>query len=309
MATPLLIDVDMGVDDAVAVALALASPAFDVRAIVAVGGSVEADQVVVNIGRLLKALNTPTRPRVGKGLDQSGPDLVDRREMFGDDGLGQCGLPPDDALEAADFKQVYRETIEAAAGKLVIITTGPLSNLAAVLTDLPELARCVSHLFVSGGAVWTHGNVTDAAEFNFYRDPQAAALVLSSGLPITVAPLDVSRLVGLDESHVARLSASGCRTGESLAGMLRYPLEQDCEPGYGKTLIHDALACGCAIWPDLFIKTRMRLDIETQGAQAGRSIPALGGDQASRVDLLTAVNAVDFLENALESLCQDTFVV
>ncbi len=309
MATPLLIDVDMGVDDAVAVALALASPVFDVRAIVAVGGNVEADRVVINIGRLLKALNTPTLPLIGNGLDQSSPDLMDRRELFGEDGLGQCDLPPDDAIEASDFKQVYRETIEAAEGELAIITTGPLSNLAAILTDCPELVSGIKHVYISGGAVWTQGDVTDSAEFNFYRDPEAASRVLSSGLRITVAPLDVSRLVVLDESHVARLSASGCRTGEFLANMLQYPLEQDCEPGYGKTLIHDALACGCAIWPDLFIKTRMRLDIETQGAKVGRSKPVLGGDQASRVGLLTAVNAVDFLENALESLCQDTFTV
>jgi inosine-uridine nucleoside N-ribohydrolase len=169
--------------------------------------------------------------------------------------------------------------------------------------------KAVRHVYVTGGAAWTQGHAGTPAEYNFRRDPAAAAAVLSTGLPITVAPLDVAKLVVLDESHVARLAASGYRTGETLARLLRYPLEQDSEPACGKTWIHAAVAAGGLVWPNLFMKTRMRLEITTSGRDAGRCRPALGGDRSKQVDLLTAVNAADFIENLLESLNHEAFVV
>jgi pyrimidine-specific ribonucleoside hydrolase len=309
MATPLLIDADMGIDDALALSLALASNAFDIRAVVAVGGCVNVDQVVVNIGRVLKALSLSKRPMVARGLDQSGPGLVDRQAVFGTDGLGQCGLAPDEALQPIDFRAAYRQAIDEAKGQLTVVTTGPLSNIAAILAETPELARAIKHVYIAGGAVWARGNVNDAAEFNFHRDPQAAARVLSSGLPITLAPLDVSTFVSLDESHVARLAASGTRAGEILAEILQYPLGQPDAPGPGKTYIHDAVAMGGVFWSNLFMRTRMRLEVETGGIFAGRCKPSLGGDKALHINILTAVNAVDFIENVLESLCHEEFIV
>lgn len=309
MATPLLIDTDMGIDDAVAVSLALASDALDVRAIVGVGGNVEAQQVTSNIGRLLAALSPSKMPIVGRGLDQSAPNLTDRRDLFGTDGLGECDLTAGRDLQSREFQEVYRHAIQEAPGELTILATGPLTNLAALLTESPEAMKQVARIYVSGGAVWTQGNVRGLAEFNFYRDPSAAAKVLTSGLPITVAPLDVTCFMCLDESHVAHLAASGYRTGLVLAKILQYAVGQDADPGVGKTHIQDAIAAGAILWPDLFLKTRMRLDVVTAGPEAGRCRPQLGGDPTQRVDLLTAVNAVDLLENVLESLCHEAFVV
>ncbi|HWL94342.1 MAG TPA: nucleoside hydrolase, partial [Phycisphaerae bacterium] len=167
----------------------------------------------------------------------------------------------------------------------------------------------VKRLFVAGGAVWCRGNVTEHVEFNFHRDPRAASRVLASGLPITVVPLDVSGLVCFDESHVAHLAASGYRTGQIPAELLEHALEYDGEPAYGKTFVPAAVAVGSVLWPELFMKTRMQLQIVAEGPQAGRSKPALGGDKSKQVDLLTAVNAAEFLERALESLCHEAFVV
>lgn len=308
MATPLLIDTDMGVDDALAVCLALTSDRLDVQAIVAVGGSVEVDQVLKNVAGLFDALGVQKRPALGRGLDPPG-EGGDQRTLYGQDGFGGCGLSSDAAPPAVDFLAQYRAAIEAAQGELVVVTTGPLSNVAAVLEADPALARGIHHVCVSGGAVWTQGDANEAAEFNFYRDPRAAAAVLGSGLSVTVAPLDVTRLVCMDESHVARLAASGYRTGEVLAALLRHPLESDAEPGAGKVRVHDAVTVGSILWPKLFMGTRMRLDVATQGDDAGRCRPSLGGDAAAQVNLLTAVNAVDFLEGLLESLCHEAFVV
>jgi len=309
MATPLLIDTDMGVDDAVAVSLALASEVFDVRGIVGVGGNVELDQVMKNTGGLLSAIKPPVMPPIGRGLESPGSTHGDRRGLFGRDGFGECDMPAGKAPEAADYIELYRRAIEGAGGKLIVLATGPLSNVAAVLGEASSSSADIKHIYLTGGAVWTRGDVNETAEFNFHRDPQAAARVLASGLPITVLPLDVSRLVCLDESHVARLAASGYRTGEVLAKLLQCPLESDEEPGYGKCCIPDAVTVGSIIWSDLFLKTRMRLDITTKGTEAGRCRPALGGDKSLHANLLTAVNAADFLENLLEALCREAFVV
>lgn len=308
MAVPLLIDTDMGIDDAVAACMAITSDALEVRSIVGVGGNAPVDQVVANIGRLMAATRPPDQPKIGRGLDQAAAAGPDRRARFGDDGFGNCDLPSV-PMKAIDFRQVYRETIEGAEGDLVILALGPLTNLAAFFDESPELFKSVKQIHLTGGAVWTRGNATESAEFNFHRDPSAAAKLLASGLPITVTPLDVTNLVCLDESHVAHLAASGYRTGEVLAKLLRFAIEQDDEPSYGKCHVADALTVGSLLWPDLFLKTRMRLEITTRGTHAGQSKPALGGDHRERVDLLTAVNAVDFLENLLEQLCHEAFVV
>lgn len=309
MATPVLIDTDMGIDDAAAVGLALASRALDVRALVAVGGNVGASQVAANIGRFLKALSPPHRPIVALGLDQKGREPNDHRESHGQDGLGDGDLPPDESLTTAAYGDAYARAAEDAGDELTVIALGPLTNLAAILTEAPALREKIKHIYVSGGAVWARGDAHGVREFNFHRDPSAAAAVLSSGLPITVAPLDVTCFVQLDESHVARLAASGQRVGETIARLLRYRLNRDAPPGRGKTFIHDVLAVAGLLWPDLFLKTRTRLEVTTGGADAGRCKPALGGDAAQKVDLLTAVNAVDLLENVLESLCHEAFVV
>ncbi len=309
MATAVLIDTDMGIDDAVAVSLALAMNSLQIKAIVGVGGNVPLDQIVTNIGRLLRAVDPPARPIVGSGLDAPACAAGYRREAHGEDGLGQTHLPPDAAAKSLDYRTVYRETAAEAKGRLVVVCLGPLTNLAAMLEGAGDLACSIEQIYVSGGAVWTKGNVDEVAEYNFRRDPQAAAKVLASGLPITVVPLDVTNMIRLDESHVARLAASGARTGEVLADILRYSLDRDDEPGHGKTFVQDAVAMGGVIWPDLFLRTRMRLDVETHGPQAGRCRPSLGGDRSLQVNILTVVNAVDLLENMLESLCHDEFVV
>src|SRR5262245_26877786 len=109
MATPVLIDTDMGVDDAVAIALALLSPEIDVQAIVSTGGNVDLNQATRNIGRLLDALRPSRWPMVGRGLDQTQPGLIDARHVFGEDGLGDAGIPEKSGVEVRDYHDVYGE--------------------------------------------------------------------------------------------------------------------------------------------------------------------------------------------------------
>ncbi len=309
MPTPLLIDTDMGVDDAVAVALANGAEELDLVGLASVGGNVGIDEATANVGRVLAGLAVETWPAVARGLDQTGDGLSDASHVFGRNGLGGVELPVPPGFSPIGYLDLYERLIEAHGKSLVIVAIGPLTNLAAVRRERPGLLERAGQIVAMGGAVWRKGNVTPFAEFNFYRDPRAAAEVLSSGLPITVVPLDVTTQVVMDESHVAHLSRSGTRTGELLARMIRFPLEGEADTGPGTFLVHDAVAVGVLLWPAMFMRSRMGLDITASGEQAGRSKPIMTKDKGRQVAVVISVNVVDFMENLLERLCHERFVV
>ncbi len=205
--------------------------------------------------------------------------------------------------------QLYRDLLRQHAGKLTIVAIGPLTNLAAVHRRDAKLLKLAQQIVIMGGAVWCPGNVEDVAEFNFYRDAAAAATVLSAGLPITVVPLDVTRQVAFDESHLAHLAASSSRVATTLARILPLPMSRLVDGMAGRLLIHDALAVGSLLWPQLFLRTQLALDIDTRPPNRGRSTPSVGKEPSHRVSILISVRDVDFLENLQEYLCDERFVV
>jgi len=308
MSTPVLIDTDMGVDDAMAIALALASPELEVVGLSGVGGNVPLEQATTNIARLLSGLGVRSWPKIARGLDQPA-GLKDALHVHGDDGLGKMDLPLPEDFRPGELVACYEECIETRGSPLVIIAIGPLTNLAAILRERPGLLQRVGRIVVMGGAVWCKGNISPSAEFNFYRDPQAAADVLASGLPITVVSLDVTNQVVMDESHLARLSRSGNRTAELIASMIRFPMSQASDEGSGRFLVHDPLTVGTLLWPALFLQSRMALEITTSGPQAGRSKPMIAKDKKRQLSVVISVNVADFLEHLLERLCHEQFVV
>jgi purine nucleosidase len=307
MATPVLIDTDMGIDDAIAIALALTSPQLELAGLASVGGNVPLEQATGNIGRLLSALNVKPWPLVGQGLDQRN-GLRYAHHVFGTDGLGETRLSIPHDYHPGNFGEVYERCIATHGSSLAIVAIGPLTNLAALLHDRPGLLQSVGRIVVMGGAIWCPGNATPWAEFNFYRDPKAAADVLTAGLPITLVPLDVTRQVVMDESHVAHLSRSGRGGGELLARMIRWPLEGHADAD-DKFIVHDAVAVGTLLWPELFLRSRIALEIVPRGEQAGRSKPVVVKDKSKQVGVTLSVNVTDFLENLLERICQEEFIV
>ncbi|GMV97641.1 MAG: purine nucleosidase [Phycisphaerae bacterium] len=308
MPTPILIDTDMGVDDALAIALALAGGGLELAGLVSVGGNVPLDQATGNIGRVLAGLGLEDFPPVGVGLDQTG-GLKDATGIFGADGLGETHLAVPDDYRTQSYVEVYERCLERHGEALVIAAIGPLTNLAALLRERPDLLRRAGRIIIMGGAVWCPGNVTRWAEFNFYRDPRAAAEVLSAGLPVTLVPLDVTGQVAMDESHVAHLSRSGRRGGELLARMMRHALERGEGGRKGTVLVHDAVAVGTLLWPELFMRSRVAIEVVLEGEQAGRSRPVVGKDKARQSAVVISVSVVDFLESLLERICQEEFIV
>lgn len=310
MPLPILIDTDMGVDDAIAVTLALLSEKLSVQALVSVGGNVPLLQATRNIGRLLRALDLDAHPVVGVGLDQHG-DLADARHVFGKDGLGETDWPALEPFEPVPYTKAYRAAIEKHPNQLTIVCIGPLTNLAELVRSNLGLLKQARRIVIMGGAVWCKGNVEGVAEFNFYRDPAAAETVLAAGLPVTLVPLDLTNFLHMDESHLARLAACDHPAGKFLASVLDWPLRSgtgDAPPG--RFLVHDAAAVGSLLWPELFMSAQLAVKVCTAAPTPGKCQPVPRRDTSRKpISVLTTVGAVDFLENMLEVLCSQRFVV
>lgn len=301
----------MGVDDALAICLALGSAECDVRAVVSVGGNVDVDQATRNIGRLLGAVEADPYPRIGRGLDQeSVGDLEDARWLFGEDGLGESELPPPpDTFAPVGFEEVYARTIDECEGQLTVLAIGPLTNLASFLERDPAGFARIGELVIMGGAVFVPGNVEGTAEFNFYRDARAARAVLNAGRPVTLVPLDATRHAALDAGHLGHFGNADTTYGPPLARMIGYPLARSRGEEKGRFIIHDAIALGALIWPDLFMQTRLAIDVDVEGSPPGRTTPSHRQEKDRLISMILSLDAGAFIERLVNVLCHEHFHV
>ncbi len=188
---PVLLDVDTGGDDALALLLAMASPALDVRGITCVAGNCALEQVVSNTLTLLDAIEAPPVP-VAAGMDR--PVLepgLPAPPLHGSDGMGDLGLGAPRRSRVDDHAVEFLQRILSDAEEpMTMICLAPLSNIAMLLRMYPRIGEKIGRLYVMGGTYAAPGNTTPAAEFNVRYDPEAAAVVLHSGLPVTLYPLD-----------------------------------------------------------------------------------------------------------------------
>ena len=193
MTQKMLIDTDTASDDAVALVLALTDPRVDVVAITVVAGNVSVDQGVDNAiyTRGLCGSQAPVHRGAGQPLERS---LVTAQNVHGADGMGDIGLPLGGvAADGGDAVDVIVELAHRHAGELTLVALGPLTNLALALRQDPGIATLFDRVVIMGGTSDHSGNITPAAEFNIYVDPEAAAVVFESGMPITMVGWDVSR--------------------------------------------------------------------------------------------------------------------
>ena len=284
LTTPILIDTDPGIDDALAILLALGSPEVSVEAITTVAGNVEVDLATANAFRILDVARPwdiarpGRRPRVARGAAAplAGP-LVTAAHVHGDDGLGNVGrcLEPDGrprypepsrTLEMLDGAALILETADRFAGRLVIVALGPLTNVALALQRDPARLAQAARIVVMGGAVAVPGNVTAAAEFNIHVDPEAAAAVLASGLPVELVPLDVTRQVVLTRSELAAsLARHGGATARFVGDFTAHGFDFETRRGDGGMALHDPLAVGVAVDPSLVTLDPLHVAVECEG--------------------------------------------
>ena len=271
---PLIIDSDPGLDDALAIGLAVARPELDVRAVTTVGGNADVRHCTENALRLLHAYGRDDIP-VAEGA--AGPltgDVVRATEVHGEAGIGDTRLDPATATARPEgaielIARILRESREPVA----IAPIGPLTNIALLLRLYPSLGARIAHLSIMGGSIG-EGNTTVSAEFNIYADPEAADIVFRSGVPITMMGLDITHQALLDRASVHRLTALGTTSGRIAAELTGFALDRNMAwSGSRTTAIHDAVAVAHLAIPDLIDVAPYHVAVDTgDGPARGRTV-------------------------------------
>lgn len=261
-----IIDTDPGVDDALALLLAMRSPELKIEGITPVAGNVPLELTLPNALRMVEIAGRTDIPVAAGARDPLVRRLVTAAYAHGENGLGGAVFPEPTIKpigeQAADF---IRRTVRKYPGEVTLITIGPLTNVGVALRGDPELAGMVRGLVMMGGSL-SGGNITPAAEFNVYVDPEAARIVFQSGIPITMVGLDVTRKTTLTEAHVSTLEAAQNPVSQAAAKIGRNVLEHNRKEGFlvGPNM-HDPLAVASFIHPGLLKYQDYYVDVETEG--------------------------------------------
>jgi inosine-uridine nucleoside N-ribohydrolase len=265
MARKVILDMDPGVDDALALCLALAEDQLDVLAVTATGGNVPPEQATINVQALVEHLDPSRRPRLGAAsLDQF--IRADGGRIFGADGLCGAELAVAELHHRHPSVKVICDEVRAAPSDVTIITTGPTSNIAAALKQQPDLASIIGHLIILGGTLSGPGNITAAAEFNVYCDAEAARAVFHSRVTKTLIPIDISSRITFFYDLLERIPGDMSRTGRLLRRLLPGAfLAYRQSLGIEGIYVHDAVAVVAALHPELFTTERLYGDVETEG--------------------------------------------
>lgn len=267
MTRKIIIDTDPGQDDAVAILMALASPEeLDVLGIVAVAGNVGLAQ---NARNALKVVELSGRTDVPVYAGCERPmrrRLVTAEHVHGPTGLDGPELPePSIRLEEKHGVDFIVDTLRREEpGSVTLCTLGPLTNVAMALVKAPDIAPRVREIVMMGGAYFEVGNITPAAEFNIYVDPEAADVVLSSGIPVTMLPLDVTHGVLTAAHRLESFVAIGNRSGTAVSEMLAFSERFDLEKYGGEGApLHDPCVIAWLLQPGLFDGRKINVTVET----------------------------------------------
>jgi purine nucleosidase/pyrimidine-specific ribonucleoside hydrolase len=271
---PLIIDSDPGLDDALAIGLALARPELEVLAVTTVGGNADVRHCTENALRLLHAYGRDDVPVAEGAAAPLVGQVVRATEVHGEGGIGTTQLQPATAApHPGGAVELIARQLREHPEPVAIAPIGPLTNIALVLRIYPELAGRIAHLSIMGGSIG-EGNATVSAEFNIYADPEAADVVFRSGVPITMMGLDVTHQALLDRSSAEALRGLGTTSGRVAAELTDYALDRNLEwSGRTTTAIHDAVAIAHLAIPDLVDVAPYHVAVDTtDGPARGRTV-------------------------------------
>lgn len=273
---PVIIDTDPGIDDALALMLALHSPEIRVVLLTTVAGNVPVNVGTANAARLLALINPAAWPVLVQGASRPcrrPPHTA--TAVHGDDGLGGATtlrhadksllypLPPALPIRRRAIQRLVH-LVQQYGQALTIVALGPLTNIARAILHAPQTMRQLGHLIIMGGAIGVPGNVSPVAEFNIFVDPHAADLVLTSGLPITLVPLDVTRQVRLTQDFLRRQSQSPETVLARATRHMTQHILDDARQAEGMPM-HDPLALAVALEPGLVQCETLPVRVETRG--------------------------------------------
>jgi pyrimidine-specific ribonucleoside hydrolase len=268
MSTPIVIDCDPGHDDAMAILLALASPEVELRAVTTVAGNQTLEKTTRNALKVLELAGRSDIP-LAAGADTPLRRRLRTAEVHGETGLDGSNLPePTKRPLDAHAAELLADAIEPG---VVLVPIGPLTNVALLLQRHPDIRDRLDRIVWMGGAI-ALGNVTPAAEFNAFVDPEAADAVFTSGIPITMIGLDVTHKALFMTEHAERLRKTGT-VGHTVAELADFFLAAYRRFGFPGAPIHDAMAVAHVIDPTLVATLECNVAVETQSQYCdGRTV-------------------------------------
>jgi purine nucleosidase len=279
MATPIILDCDPGIDDALAIAFAHGHPGIDLLGITTVAGNVGLAQTTVNALAVCEFIGAGRTPVTAGSIGPLLRPALDARQVHGEGGLGGATLRPPAAGPAAGHAVGYLiETIGTARGEITLVATGPLTNIALALRLEPRLAGWVREIVIMGGSAG-RGNTTPAAEYNMWADPEAAAVVFQAGWSVVMLGLDVTLRTGASPAVRERMGELGPLGAELLLPALEQyrSVHEPAGPA-----VHDVCTVAWIAKPTLFGLVPAQVQVETAGQlTSGMTVTEFAGPGAA----------------------------
>lgn len=266
-ALPIIIDCDPGHDDAIALILALASPKLNVLAVTTSAGNQTPDKTLRNALRILTLLGRHDIPVAGGAPKPLLRELIIADNVHGESGLDGPALPePGFAPQALTAVELMAKTLRASNEPVTLVPTGPLTNIALLLSAHPELKAKIARIVLMGGSAGP-GNWTPAAEFNIYVDPEAAEMVFGAGVPITMCGLDVTHAAQVMDEDIERIRAITNPIARTVAELLDFFMIYHRDPKWGfvGAPLHDPCTIAWLLRPELFTGIECHVSVETRG--------------------------------------------
>jgi len=303
----IIIDTDPGIDDSLAILLALASPEVILEGVTVVHGNCSMEQGTLNALAVLELAKASHIP-VAKGceLPLVQPSLL-APETHGNTGLGYAQLPSPGSRPIAQHGCDFLiEKIMSNPGEITLVAIGPLTNVALAIRKEPRIVQAVRETFIMGGAIRHEGNTTPLAEFNTYVDPHAAHIVYHSGMPITLTPLDVTYQCVLRAEDVERIKVAGSEVSAFIEDATRFYMEfHDEYQGIEGCVINDPLTLALTFAPELCKYDEYYVDVDiSDGVSIGKTFAdfyKVTGNPAN-MKVALGVRPRDFIELFLDRM-------
>ncbi len=294
MARKLIIDCDPGIDDAVALTMALFDPRLEIVAVTACSGTVDAARSTQNLQAIVEQLDPPRHPRLGAARDPDDAPVSDGCDLHGADGLGNVHLTPVGRQHLMPSEKLIADRLKAEPGQVSILCLGPLTGVATAFMRDPSLIDMVDRIIVVGGTKDGIGDVTPASEFNMHFDPASAAAIFRSATTKTLVPLETTNQVTFGLDLIDQLPMRFTRAGKLLHGIL---------PHYFRTLrqhrARETISLQAAVGlltltePTIMTMEEATIDIEEHGTVA-RGATVIDRRSFARhrrdVELVTAID-------------------
>lgn len=305
---PILMDVDTGVDDAIAIMLALSSEKLDVLGITTVAGNQTLDKTTRNTLQILELTGRTEIPVAAGAAQPLFIPLKTAGNIHGENGLGDVSLPPPvKKAEAVDAAALQKTLIEASPDPVTLVPTGPLTNIAILLESYPHLKNKIEKIVLMGGGAF-RGNATPSAEFNIYTDPEAAHIVFEAGIPIVMCGLDVTMQAVVYDREFQDFADLGNPEGIFISKIFQYysrsykrvrSLQNGCA-------VHDAVTIMYLIEPEIMEgkKAKVEVDVssaETYGCTVADLRPDHPSDEANALVML-GIDREKFLDKLLTAI-------